>query len=114
MRCNSIVTGNISKTLCIKMNFVKKERNQNIISGIDSFRIIYIYIYIYIYINRLPCQKSTITAWDTNSGKVAYCIDDAHTALVKGIVVLSKNSDGDATDYPYLVASASSDGVIRV
>ncbi|KAI9199051.1 hypothetical protein LWI28_026533 [Acer negundo] len=59
-------------------------------------------------------EDRNITAWDTNSGKVAYCIEDAHTARVKGIVVLSKNSDGDATDDPHLVASASSDGVIRV
>lgn len=33
---------------------------------------------------------------------------------MKGIVVLHKNSDGDAEDHQHIVASASSDGVIRV
>lgn len=47
-----------------------------------------------------------------NSGKVAYCIDDAHSARVKGIVVLTRNDS--TVDDPYLLASASSDGVIRV
>jgi protein MAK11 len=47
-----------------------------------------------------------------NSGKVAYCIDDAHSARVKGIVVLMRNDS--TVDDPYLLASASSDGVIRV
>ena len=47
-----------------------------------------------------------------NSGKVAYCIDDAHSARVKGIVVLMRNDN--TVDDPYLLASASSDGVIRV
>ncbi|XP_019190511.1 PREDICTED: p21-activated protein kinase-interacting protein 1-like [Ipomoea nil] len=55
-------------------------------------------------------EDRNITAWDTKSGKVAHRIDDAHSARVKGIVVLS-NNDGE---YPYLVASASSDGNICV
>ncbi|KAJ0082242.1 hypothetical protein Patl1_12378 [Pistacia atlantica] len=59
-------------------------------------------------------EDRSITAWDTNSGKVAYCIGDAHSARVKGVVVLSKNDGGGDSDDPYLVASASSDGVIRV
>lgn len=33
---------------------------------------------------------------------------------MKGVVVLTKNDSGDAVDDPYLVASASSDGAIRV
>ncbi|XP_050235235.1 uncharacterized protein LOC126683401 [Mercurialis annua] len=57
-------------------------------------------------------EDRNITAWDTNSGKAAYCIDDAHSARVKGIVVLTRK-DGAVED-PYLLASASSDGVIRV
>ncbi|KAK6268453.1 hypothetical protein QUC31_012613 [Theobroma cacao] len=57
-------------------------------------------------------ESRSITAWDTNSGKVAYCIEDAHSTRVKGIVVLTK--DGGVDDAPYLVASASSDGFIRV
>lgn len=59
-------------------------------------------------------EDRNITAWDTASGKVAYCIEDAHSARVKGIVVLSRNDSGTADDDPYMVASASSDGVIRV
>ncbi|KAF7834471.1 p21-activated protein kinase-interacting protein 1-like [Senna tora] len=59
-------------------------------------------------------EDRNITAWDTNSGKVAYCIEDAHNSRVKGIVVLTKSDDASSGDDPYLVASASSDGVIRV
>uniref|UniRef100_A0A6N2LDP5 Uncharacterized protein n=1 Tax=Salix viminalis TaxID=40686 RepID=A0A6N2LDP5_SALVM len=59
-----------------------------------------------------PGEDRNITAWDVNSGKVAYCIDDAHSARVKGIVVLMRNDN--TVDDPYLLASASSDGVIRV
>ncbi|KAK4440191.1 p21-activated protein kinase-interacting protein 1-like [Sesamum alatum] len=59
-------------------------------------------------------EDRNITAWDTGSGKVAYSIEDAHAARVKGIVVLSKNSGGSEEEDPYIVASASSDGVIRV
>ncbi|KAL2933280.1 p21-activated protein kinase-interacting protein 1-like [Bienertia sinuspersici] len=55
-----------------------------------------------------------VTAWDTVSGKVAYSIDGAHKSRVKGIVVLSKDNNSSATDNPYLLSSASSDGVIRV
>lgn len=58
-------------------------------------------------------EDRNLTAWDTASGKVAYCIEDAHSARVKGIVVLSQ-SDGTADGDPYMVASASSDGIIRV
>ncbi|XP_071707750.1 uncharacterized protein [Rutidosis leptorrhynchoides] len=58
-------------------------------------------------------EDRNLTAWDTVSGKVAYCIEDAHSARLKGIVVLSK-IDGTHDDQPFLVASASSDGIIRV
>ncbi|KAL3620408.1 hypothetical protein CASFOL_035320 [Castilleja foliolosa] len=45
----------------------------------------------------------------------AYSIEDAHSARIKGIVVLSKNSDDSSGDEdPYIIASASSDRVIRV
>lgn len=57
-------------------------------------------------------EDRNITAWDLKSGKAAYCIEEAHAARVKGIVVLSDEATGD--DEPYLVASASSDGSIRV
>ncbi|KAM7263717.1 hypothetical protein ACFE04_001400 [Oxalis oulophora] len=56
-------------------------------------------------------EDQNITAWDTNSGQVAYCIENAHTSRVKGIVA---RKNGLTDDDPYLVASASSDGGIRV
>ena len=59
-------------------------------------------------------EDRNITTWDTNSGKVAYCIEDAHKSRVKGIVKLTKNGSAGDGDEPHLVASASSDGVIRV
>ncbi|KAL3537738.1 hypothetical protein ACH5RR_001104 [Cinchona calisaya] len=58
-------------------------------------------------------EDRNITAWDTNSGKVAYSIEDAHSARVKGIVVFS-HSSGASSEDPFVIASASSDGVIRV
>lgn len=59
-------------------------------------------------------EDRNITAWDIKSGKVAYCFEEAHPTRVKGLVVL-KDSDGSAgDDEPYLVASASSDGIIRI
>lgn len=58
-------------------------------------------------------EDRNLTAWDTVSGKVAYCIEDAHSYRLKGIVVLSK-IDGASEDELFLVASASSDGIIRV
>ncbi|KAJ0081297.1 hypothetical protein Patl1_12367 [Pistacia atlantica] len=42
------------------------------------------------------------------------CIVDAHSARVKGVVVLTKNDGGGDADDPYLVALAYSDGVICV
>ncbi|KAK6150083.1 hypothetical protein DH2020_017608 [Rehmannia glutinosa] len=59
-------------------------------------------------------EDRNITAWDTASGKVAYSIEDAHAARIKGIVVLSKSSADSGEEDPYIVASGSSDGVIRV
>ena len=59
-------------------------------------------------------EDRNITAWDTNSGKVAYCIEDAHKSRVKGIVKLTKNGSAGDGDEPHFMASASSDGVIRV
>ena len=41
-------------------------------------------------------------------------MNDAHKSRVKGIVVLSKEGNSGTTENPYLIASASSDGVIRV
>lgn len=59
-------------------------------------------------------EDRNITAWDVNSGKVAYCIEDAHKSRVKGLVVPSKSDGASGGDDPYLVATASTDGVIRV
>lgn len=59
-------------------------------------------------------EDRNITAWDINSGKVAYSMKGAHNARVKGIVVLTDSDGAAGSDDPYLVASASSDGVIRV
>ncbi|XP_068323909.1 uncharacterized protein [Pyrus communis] len=59
-------------------------------------------------------EDRSITAWDTNSGKVAYCIEDAHPTRVKGIVTLTSKAGAEVNEDPYLVASASSDGIIRV
>ncbi|KAL1207321.1 Katanin p80 WD40 repeat-containing subunit B1-like protein [Cardamine amara subsp. amara] len=59
-------------------------------------------------------EDKTITAWDTNSGKLAYSIEDAHPARIKGLVVLTRNDNDGASEDPYLIGSASSDGIIRV
>ncbi|CAN8238649.1 unnamed protein product [Cochlearia groenlandica] len=59
-------------------------------------------------------EDRAITAWDTNSGKLAYSIERAHPARIKGLVVLTRNDREGASEDPYLVASASSDGIIRV
>ncbi|KAI3953715.1 hypothetical protein MKW98_017539 [Papaver atlanticum] len=61
-------------------------------------------------------EDCNVTAWDPTSGKVAYCIEKAHSNRVKGIAVLSSSTidDVENSESPYLVASASSDGVIRV
>lgn len=59
-------------------------------------------------------EDRAITAWDTVSGKIAYSIEDAHKSRVKGIVVLSRDVNSGAAEDPFLLASASSDGVIRV
>ncbi|KAL5977442.1 hypothetical protein ACLOJK_021788 [Asimina triloba] len=60
-------------------------------------------------------EDRSITAWDTRTGKVAYCIEGAHASRVKGLVVLgSRSSVNDDAELPHLIASASSDGFIRV
>ncbi|KAL5158823.1 p21-activated protein kinase-interacting protein 1-like [Glycine soja] len=59
-------------------------------------------------------EDRNITAWDIKTGKIAYCLEEAHTARVKGIVALTESDGATGDDDPYLVASASSDGIIRV
>uniref|UniRef100_M8B8Y5 Uncharacterized protein n=1 Tax=Aegilops tauschii TaxID=37682 RepID=M8B8Y5_AEGTA len=53
-----------------------------------------------------------ITAWDLTSGKVSSRIEGAHSTRVKGIVVFDDRNDGSESST--LVASASSDGIIRI
>ncbi|CAN6335071.1 unnamed protein product [Urochloa humidicola] len=53
-----------------------------------------------------------ITAWDLSSGKVSSRIEGAHATRVKGVVVFDNRKDG--SELSNLIASASSDGVIRV
>jgi protein MAK11 len=53
-----------------------------------------------------------ITAWDLSSGKVSSRIESAHAARLKGIVAFDSCKNG--SELSNLVASASSDGVIRV
>ncbi|XAR72494.1 hypothetical protein NMG60_11019150 [Bertholletia excelsa] len=59
-------------------------------------------------------EDRAVKGWDTTSGKVAYSIEGAHSSRVKGIVVVSGSDAADGDTDPYILASASSDGVIRV
>ncbi|XBH89255.1 hypothetical protein VPH35_081197 [Triticum aestivum] len=53
-----------------------------------------------------------ITAWDLSSGKVSSRIEGAHSTRVKGIVIFDNQNNGSESST--LVASASSDGIIRI
>ncbi|XP_031504730.1 uncharacterized protein LOC116267247 [Nymphaea colorata] len=57
-------------------------------------------------------EDGKLRAWDTTAGTMAYCIDDAHAARVKGLTILG--SKGEGGDPSYMVATASSDGVVKV
>ncbi|CAN6445354.1 unnamed protein product [Victoria cruziana] len=57
-------------------------------------------------------EDRKLRAWDTTSGTVAYCIDDAHAARMKGLTIIG--SKGEGGDPSYMVATASSDGVVKV
>ncbi|EAZ21227.1 hypothetical protein OsJ_36880 [Oryza sativa Japonica Group] len=57
-------------------------------------------------------EERGITAWDLSSGKVTSRIEDAHSTRVKGIVVFDDKNDG--SELCNLIASASSDGIIRI
>ncbi|PKA45768.1 hypothetical protein AXF42_Ash018319 [Apostasia shenzhenica] len=58
-------------------------------------------------------EDRNIVAWDTMSGKVAYSIDAAHSTRIKGLVILERRTDVEDFASNFL-ASASSDGVIRI
>lgn len=53
-----------------------------------------------------------ITAWDLSSGKVSSRIEGAHATRVKGVVVFDDRKNG--SELSNLIASASSDGIIRI
>ncbi|KAG1348188.1 p21-activated protein kinase-interacting protein 1-like [Cocos nucifera] len=59
-------------------------------------------------------EDRSVTAWDTASGKVACCIQDAHSTRVKCLVVFKRSSDGQTSETSNFIVSASSDGVIRI
>ncbi|KAG6508096.1 hypothetical protein ZIOFF_033455 [Zingiber officinale] len=51
---------------------------------------------------------------DMRSGEIAYSFENAHSTRVKGLVVLKNRSKSETSDESNLIASASSDGMIRV
>ncbi|KAL4200632.1 hypothetical protein AMTRI_Chr02g212120 [Amborella trichopoda] len=58
-------------------------------------------------------EDCSVRAWDPMTGKVAFSFENAHSTRLKGLVVFGERDDqGD--DAPYIMASASSDGVIKV
>ncbi|WOK99506.1 hypothetical protein Cni_G08218 [Canna indica] len=59
-------------------------------------------------------EDRCITAWDTMTGKVAYNIENAHSTRVKGIVVFKNENNTESSETSHFIASASSDGIIRV
>uniref|UniRef100_A0A0D6R7M5 Uncharacterized protein n=1 Tax=Araucaria cunninghamii TaxID=56994 RepID=A0A0D6R7M5_ARACU len=59
-------------------------------------------------------EDSTIRAWDLASGKISFSLENAHKNRIKGLSVLGPKTSIESDDAPYLVTSASSDGIIRV
>ncbi|KAJ3674525.1 hypothetical protein LUZ60_005141 [Juncus effusus] len=53
-------------------------------------------------------EDRQVSAWDTKSSKQTFCIQDAHQNRVKGLVSFK------GLEYSNLIASASSDGVVKV
>ncbi|WVZ91283.1 hypothetical protein U9M48_037474 [Paspalum notatum var. saurae] len=58
-------------------------------------------------------EDRCITAWDLSSGKASSRIEGAHATRVKGVVVFDSQKKGGSV-LSNLIASASSDGVIRI
>lgn len=58
-------------------------------------------------------EDRNITAWDHTSGKVAYCTENAHSSRIKGLVVFKNKNNSQNQESSHILASASSDGVIR-
>ncbi|EES16386.1 hypothetical protein BDA96_08G190000 [Sorghum bicolor] len=57
-------------------------------------------------------EDRCVTAWDLSSGKVSSRIEGAHATRVKGVVVFDNRKGG--SEFCNLIASASSDGIIRI
>jgi len=57
-------------------------------------------------------EDRCVTAWVLSSGKVSSRIEGAHATRVKGVVVFDNRKGG--SELSNLIASASSDGVIRI
>ncbi|GLJ54195.1 hypothetical protein SUGI_1161880 [Cryptomeria japonica] len=59
-------------------------------------------------------DESMIRAWDLASGKITFSIENAHKSRIKGLAVLGPKTSTESDETPYLVASASSDGFVRI
>ena len=59
-------------------------------------------------------EEKTIRAWDLLTKKIAFTLENVHKSRIKGLVVLGSKSTTESDDNPYFIASASSDGFVRV
>lgn len=59
-------------------------------------------------------EDRCITAWDSTTGKIVYSIENAHSTRVKGLFIFKDGNSAETSGKFYFVASASSDGIIRV
>lgn len=61
-------------------------------------------------------EDCIVRAWDTRSGKQAWSVTNAHTNRIKGVAILESRSDTDehSSGSPVIVASASSDGLLKI
>lgn len=59
-------------------------------------------------------EEPTIQAWDLGTGKIAFSLENVHKNRIKGLAVLGSKSTTESDDNPYFIASASSDGIVRV
>jgi WD40 repeat protein len=69
------------------------------------------FLWIYQWVLYTGGEDHGITAWDLSSGKVSSHIEGAHTTRLKGIVISDSKNESKLSN---LIASASSDGVIRL
>lgn len=61
-------------------------------------------------------EDSVVRAWDTRSGKEAWSVAHAHTNRIRGVAMMgsSLETNDDSNGLSQLVASASSDGTVKV